>query len=90
MVYRLQLTGDETIDILDAKHIAVSTVGYTLLPGVYEIRDINLMLTSLLPGEVEVNVTIDEIRLKSFLNNIETSRFPKKSRFYGITHGIIG
>ena len=48
------------------------------------------MLKSLLSGEVEVNVTIDDIRLKSILNKIETSRFIKNSKFYGITHGIIG
>ena len=52
MVYRLQLTYDEIINILDVKYRAGSTIGYTLPPGVYKIGDINLMLKSLLPGEV--------------------------------------
>ena len=90
MVYRLQLTYDEIIDILDVKYISGSTIGYTLSPGVYEISDINLMLKSLLPGKVKVNITIDDIRLKSKLNNNKTIRFTKKSfssyfiRFYSI------
>ena len=67
MVYRLQLTYDEIIDILDVKYIAGSTIGYTLLPGVYEISDINLMLKSLFPGEVKINYTIDDIGLRSNL-----------------------
>ena len=67
MVYRLQLTYDEIIDILDVKYIAGSTIGYTLLPGVYEISDINLMLKSLFPGKVKINYTIDHIGLRSNL-----------------------
>ena len=67
MVYRLQLTYDEIIDILDVKYIAGSTIGYTLLPGVYEISDINLMLKSLFPGKVKINYTIDDIGLRSNL-----------------------
>ena len=35
MVYRLQLTYDETIDILDVNYKAGSTIGYTL-PPVYK------------------------------------------------------
>ena len=49
MLYGLQLTYDEIIDILGGKNIAGSTRGYTLPPGVYEIIDINLMLKSLFP-----------------------------------------
>ena len=67
MVYRLQLTYVEIIDILDVKFIAGSTIGYTLLPGVYEISDINLMLKSLFPGKVKINYTIDDIGLRSNL-----------------------
>ena len=32
MVYRLHLTYDEIIDILDVKYIAGSTIAYTLPP----------------------------------------------------------
>ena len=40
MVYRMGLTYDEIVDILNVKYIAGSTIGYTLPPGVYEITDI--------------------------------------------------
>ena len=78
MVYRVQLTHYEIKDILDVKYIAGTTSGHTLPPAVYEISDINLMLKCLLPGKVKVNVTIDEIRLKSKLNHNKTIRFTKK------------
>ena len=78
MVFRLQLTYDEIIDILDVKYISGSTIGYTLPPGVYEISDINLMLKSLLHGKAKLKTTID-VRLKSNLKNNETIRFIKKS-----------
>ena len=42
-VYRLQLTYDENVDMLDVKYIAGSTIAYTLPPGVYKISDIKLM-----------------------------------------------
>ena len=67
MVYMLQLTYDDYIDMLDVKYIAGLTIGYTLPPGVYEISDINLMLMSLLPGKVKVSIIIDDERLKSNL-----------------------
>ena len=41
------------IDILDVKCLAVSTIGCTLPPSVYEISIINVMLKSLLPGNVK-------------------------------------
>ena len=34
MVYRMELTYDEIVDILDAEYIAGSNIGYTLPPGV--------------------------------------------------------
>ena len=46
MVYRLQLTYDESVDILDVKYIARLNKGYTLAPGIYEVSDINLLLRS--------------------------------------------
>ena len=61
MVYRVELTYDQTIEIFDVKYIAESTLVYTLVPGVYEIIDINSMLKSLLPNKVKVNITIDGI-----------------------------
>ena len=87
MVYRLQLTYDKIIDILDVKYIAGLTKGYTLPPGIYEVTDINTTLKSLLPKEVKVNITIDDVRIKSNLTNLTTNktiRFTKKSFFYTI------
>ena len=34
MAYRLQLTYDETVDVLNVKYVAGSTKGYTIPPGV--------------------------------------------------------
>ena len=67
MVHRMPITYDETVDKLDIKYIAGSTIGYTLRPELYEISDLNLMIESLLPNKVRVNITIDDIRLRSNL-----------------------
>ena len=40
------------------------------------------MLKSLLPDEMIVNITIDDIRLRSNLTTTETIRFTKKSFFF--------
>ena len=53
MVFRMELTYHETVDILDLKIIAESFIGYTLTPKRYEIIDLNLKLKSLLPKEVK-------------------------------------
>ena len=81
MVYRLQLTYDEIVDFLNVKYIARSTTGYTLPLGKYKITDINLMLMSLQPDIVKVDITIDDIRLKSNLTTNKTIIFFKKSFF---------
>ena len=81
------------MNILDVKYIPRSTKGYTLVPGIYEVTDIDMMLKSLLPKEVKVNITIDDIRLKSNLTRNKTSRFTKKSFFYvilGFTQSHLG
>ena len=84
MVYRLQLTYDESVDILDVKYIARSTREYTLPTGLYEIIHNNSMLKSLLSNEVRVIITIDDISLKSFLTTNKRIRFTEKSFFYAI------
>ena len=78
MVYRLQITYDENVDIVNVKYVAGLTFGYKLPLGVYEN---NLMLNSSFPDEVKVNITIDDIRLKSTLTTNETNRFNKKQFF---------
>ena len=63
MVYRYQLTYNAIIDVLDLKFISTTTTGYTLPPGMCEIIDNKFMLKSLLPKEVKVNITVDDVRL---------------------------
>ena len=63
LVYRLQITYDEVVDILNVEYKAGSTIGYILPPGVFKINDFNLILKSLLPNEVKMKNTIDDIRL---------------------------
>ena len=61
IVNRFQLTYDEIIDKLDIKYTPTTTIEYTLPPGMYEIIDISFMLKSILPKEVKVNITIDDV-----------------------------
>ena len=81
IVYRLQLTYDEIVDIMDVNYIAGSTRVYTLAVGVYEVTDIKMMLKSLLPKKVKVNSTIDDNILNSNLTTNKTIRFTEKSFF---------
>ena len=82
LVYRMQLTYDEIIDILDLKYITTKRTGYSLNPGIYEVVDLNNTLKYILPDNVKVSVTIDHIRLKSNLKTNQTSIFIEKSFFY--------
>ena len=58
--------------------------GYSLNPGIYQVVDLNNTLKHLLPDDVEVSVTIDDVRLKSNLKTNQTLIFTKKSFFYTI------
>ena len=62
MVYRLELTYSELTEILDTKYIAASPSGCAFPPSSYEIKDLILMLYSLPPVDVKVNVTISNFR----------------------------
>ena len=84
LVYRMQLTYDEIIDVLDLKYIPTKKTGYSLNPGIYEIVDLNNTLKHILPDNVKVNITIDDIRLKSNLKINQTLIFTEKSFFYTI------
>ena len=68
LVYKMQLTYDEIIDVLELKYFSTKRIGYSLNPGIYEIVDLNNTLKHILPDNVKVNITIDDIRLKSNLN----------------------
>ena len=63
------LTYGEIADILNIKNNAGSTGGYTIPVGMSEISDIKLILQSLLPDEVKLNLTVDDISLGSISNN---------------------
>ena len=84
LVYRMQLTYDEIIDVLDLKYISTKRIGFSLNPGIYEIVDLNNTLKHILPDNVKVNITIDDIRLKSNLKINQTVIFTEKSFFYTI------
>ena len=64
MVFRLQLTYDEIIDILDYKYIPTKRIGYSLKPDIYQISDINNTPKNILPDNVKISVTIDEKKTK--------------------------
>ena len=84
LVYRMQLTYNEIIDILDLEYIPTKGIGYSLNPGIYEVVDLNKTLEHILPDKVKVSITIDDIRLKSNLKINQTSIFTIKSFFYTI------
>ena len=82
MVYRLELTYDEIVDILEVKYIAGSTIGYTPPSGIRENSENNSMIKPLLPNKEKVKNTIDDIRLKSKSTTNKTKRYTKKSFLY--------
>ena len=82
LVYRMRLSYDEIMDILDLKYIPTKRTGYSLNPGIYEVVDLNNTLKHILPNNVKVNITIDGIRLKSNLKINQTLIFTERSFFY--------
>ena len=84
LVYRMRLSYDEIIDILDLKYIPTKRTGYSLNPGIYEVVDLNNTLKYILPDNVKVSITIDDVRIKSNLKINQTSIFTEKSFFYTI------
>ena len=49
LVYRMQLTYDEVIDILDLKYIPTKRISYSLKHNIYQISDINSTLKIFYP-----------------------------------------
>ena len=80
----MRLSYDEIMDILDLDYIPTKRTGYSLNPGIYEVDDLNNTLKHISPDNVEVNITIDDIRLKSNLKINQTLIFTEKSFFYTI------
>ena len=56
LVYRMRLSYDEIIDILDLKYITTKRTGYSLNPGIYEVVVLNNSLKHILPNNVKVSV----------------------------------
>ena len=77
----MRLSYDEIMDILDLKYIPTKRIGYSLNTSMYEVVDLNNTLKNLLPDNVKVSVTIDDVRLKSNLKSNQTSIFTEKSFF---------
>ena len=84
LVYRMRLSYDEIMDILDLKYIPTKRTGYSLNTGIYEIVDLNNTLKHILPDNVKISVTIDDIRLKSNLKISQILIFTEKSFLYTI------
>ena len=80
----MRLSYDEIMDIIDLKYIPAKRTGYSLDPGIYEVVDLNNTLKHILPDNVKVNITIDDIRLKSKLKINQTLIFTEKTFFYKI------
>ena len=49
LIYRMRLSYDEIIDILDLEYIPTKRTGYSLNPGIYETVDLNNTLKYILP-----------------------------------------
>ena len=84
LVHRMRLSYDEIMDIIDLKYIPTKRTGYSLNPGIYEVDDLNNTLKYILPDNVKVTVSIDDIRLKSNLKTNQTLIYTEKSFFYTI------
>ena len=78
LLYRFQLTYDEIMGILDLKYIPTKRTRYSLNPGIYEVIDLKNTLKHILPDNIKVNVTIDDIRLKANLKTNQTLIFTEK------------
>ena len=84
LVYRMQLTYNEIINILDLKYIPTKRIGYSIKPNIYNVVDLNKTLKNILPDNVKINVTIDERKYKTDLKINQTLIFTNKSFFYSI------
>ena len=84
LLYRMQITYDEIIDVLDLTYISTKRSGYSMNPGIYEVVDLNNSLKYILSDNVKVSVTNDDVRLKSNLKTIQTLIFNNKS--FSIPH----
>ena len=80
----MELTFSEIEDVLDVKYNAVSTIGYSIPPEIYEISDFNLMIMFLLPNKLKVKIKNDDVRLKSNFTLKKNKKDFLKKIFYAI------
>ena len=74
MVLGINLPYDNVLSFSDISLIAGSTTGNTLLTGIHEISGTNIISGYINPNDVEVNVTLDDIRLTTNLTKEKTRR----------------
>ena len=84
LVYRMRLSYDEIMDILDLKYIPTKRMGYSIEPNIYNVDDLNKTLKNTLPDNVKIDITIDERKYKTDLKINQTLIFTIKSFFYTI------
>ena len=84
LVYRIRLSYDEIMDILDLKYISTERMGYTIEPNIYNVVDLNEILKNILPNNVKIDITIDERKYKTELKINQTLIYTNKSFFYNI------
>ena len=84
LVYRMLLTYDEIINILDWKYIPTKRMGYSIEPNIYNVVDLNKTLKNILPNNIKINVSIDGKIYKTDLKINQTLIFTNKSFFYTI------
>ena len=84
LVYRMRLSYDEIMDILDLKYIPTKRMGYSIEPNLYNVVDLNKTLKNILPNNVKIDITIDERKYKTDIKINQTLIFTNKSFFYTI------
>ena len=77
----MQLTYDEIADKSDLKYIPTKRTGNSLNPGIYEVVDLNNTLKHILPDNVKMSITIDDVRLKSNSKTNQTLIFTENPSF---------
>ena len=80
----MQLNYDEVIDTLGLECIPTKRTGFSLNPGIYEVVDLNNTLNYILPDNVKVSDTKDDVRIKSILKFNQILIFTEKSFLYTI------
>ena len=78
LVYRMRLSYDEIMDILDLKYISTKRMGFSIEPNIYNVVDLNKTLKIILPNNIKIDITIDERKYKTDLKINQTLIFTNK------------